>query len=449
MSKVRGNRSLTKKGQRSQLRYLSHSARLEETLPSHMAKLTIMAVSLTVTCFISWTAFANVNEVARAPGEVVPQGFQQIVQHLEGGIVSEILVEEGQVVNKGDVLIRMKSSGAAEDLGQIQEKQKALSLQSERLTAFIDSRDPDYTVVVGAGEEQIANQRKMYNAMMAARQSERDVINQQIKQKENSIAALQSRQSAVVQNLKITNDLLDKKGQLLNNGYVSKISYLQTQQESNALKGESAQLSAQVNEARSAVREYKERLASLDTRYRDEAWRQLEAVEAEMAQNEKITQKMQGRVERQEIVAPVKGMVKNINVTTIGGVVAPGQPLLEIIPMDRPMIVDIKIAPRHIGHLSVGQPVQVKISSFDYARYGAVTGELEYISASTFQTEQGDRYYKGRVKLSQNFVGSDPAQNVVIPGMTVMADIVTGDKTVLQYLLKPIRNSLQTAMSER
>lgn len=440
---------LTKKGQREQLRYLSHSARLQETLPSHMAKVTIVAISFTVVSFVSWAAFANINEVARAPGEVVPQGFQQIVQHLEGGLVTEILVEEGRMVEKGDLLLRMKSTGATEDLGQIEEKQRALSLQNERLRAFIEDRNPDYSNIGGATQEQIASQQKMYNAMIAARQSERDVIEEQIKQKQSSISALQSRQSAVMQNLQITNDLLDRKSQLFSNGYVSKISYLETQQDANALKGENLQLGAQISEARSSVKEYRERLNSLDTRFRDEAWRQLETVEAEIAQNLKIAEKMKNRVDRQDIVAPVRGMIKNLNVSTVGGVAAPGQPLLEIIPMDRPMIVDIKISPRHIGHLTVGQPVQVKVSSFDYARYGAIAGELEYISASTFQTEQGDRYYKGRVRLAQNHVGPKADRNVVIPGMTVMADIVTGDKTIMQYLLKPIQNSLQTAMSER
>lgn len=440
---------LTKKGKRDQLRYLSHSARLQETLPSHMARATIVVISATVCAFVVWAGFTNVNEMARAPGEVVPQGFQQIVQHLDGGIVSDIMVDEGKMVNKGDVLLRLSGAGADEDLGQAQERQTYLGLQRERLKAFIDGKKPDFSGFRQASATQINNQERMYDAMLEARQSERDVINEQIKQKQNSIKALQSRQGAIGKNLNITRDLLDRKAQLHNSGYVSKISYLQTQQEANALSGESQQLSAQIEEARATLTEYKDRLESLDSRFRDEAWRQLEAVENEMAENQKVMEKLEKRVDRLEVVAPVKGLIKSLSVSTVGGVVAPGQTLMEIVPMDRPMTVDIRISPRHIGHLRVGQPVQVKVSSFDYSRYGAIPGELEYISASTFESAQGDRYYKGRVKLSQNYVGHNPDKNVIVPGMTVMVDIVTGDKTIMQYLLKPIRNSIQTAMTER
>lgn len=439
----------TKKGERQQLRYLTHSARLQETLPSHMARATILMISITVISFIGWSGFTNINEVARAPGEVVPQGAQQVVQHLEGGIVDEINVEEGKLVNAGDVLMRLSGTGFNEDLGQIEERQLYLTLQQERLKAFIDGKKPDFTKFQSATDEQITNQKRMYQSMLDARESERNIVREQINQKQNTIKALQSRQATISENLGITQDLLDRKAQLETKGYVSKISFLETQQEANAMRGESQQIYAQVEEARSAVKEYKDRLASLNTRFRDEAWKQLEAVENDIAENVKIQDKMKGRVDRLEVTAPARGLVKSLSVTTKGSVVTPGQTLMEIVPMDRPMVVDIRISPRHIGHLKLGQPVQVKVSSFDYSRYGAVAGSLEYISPSTFQNDAGERYYKGRVTLSQNHVGNTPDKNVIMPGMTVMADIVTGDKTILQYLLKPIRNSIQTAMTER
>lgn len=439
----------TKKGERQQLRYLTHSARLQETLPSHMARATILMISITIISFIGWSGFTNINEVARAPGEVVPQGAQQVVQHLEGGIVDEINVEEGKLVNAGDVLMRLSGTGFNEDLGQIEERQLYLTLQQERLKAFIDGKKPDFTKFQSATDEQITNQKRMYQSMLDARESERNIVREQINQKQNTIKALQSRQATISENLGITQDLLDRKAQLETKGYVSKISFLETQQEANAMRGESQQIYAQVEEARSAVKEYKDRLASLNTRFRDEAWKQLEAVENDIAENVKIQDKMKGRVDRLEVAAPARGLVKSLSVTTKGSVVTPGQTLMEIVPMDRPMVVDIRISPRHIGHLKLGQPVQVKVSSFDYSRYGAVPGSLEYISPSTFQNDAGERYYKGRVTLSQNHVGNTPDKNVIMPGMTVMADIVTGDKTILQYLLKPIRNSIQTAMTER
>lgn len=448
MMKDRGN-NLTRKGKRQQLRYLTHSARLQETLPSYMSRVTIVIISASVCVFIGWAAVTNVNEVARVPGEVVPLGPQQIVQHLEGGIIKDIDVEEGSLVDEGAVLMRLSGSGFDEDLGQVEERQLYLGLQRERLQAFIDGRAPDFRAFAKAPAEQIENQNSMYAAMLEARQGERNIIEEQIKQKENNIKALQSRQAMIGQNLSITSDLLSRKAQLESKGYVSKISYLQTQQEAVTLRGESQQVRAQVEEARAALKEYRDRLTSLDTRFRDDAWKQREAVENDMAENAKIMDKMRGRVDRLEITAPVRGLVKSLSVNTVGGVVAPGQTLMKIVPLDRPMIVEVRIPPRHIGHLKVGQPVQVKVSSFDYSRYGSIPGELDYMSASTFQNEDGERYYKGRVTLSQNYVGNDPDMNIIVPGMTVMADIVTGDKTIMQYLLKPIRNAMHTAMTER
>lgn len=441
--------TLTRKGKRQQLRYLTHSARLQETLPSYMSRVTIMVVSATVITFIGWAALTNVNEVARVPGEVVPLGPQQIVQHLEGGIINDLQIEEGSLVNQGDMLLRLSGTGFNEDLGQVEERQLSLYLQRERLQAFVNGRQPDFTKFTNASAEQIDNQTRMYAAMLEARQSERNIIEEQIKQKQNSIKGLQSRQATIGQNLNIASDLLNRKAQLESKGYVSKISYLQTQQEAITLRGESAQIHAQVDEARAAMKEYKDRLVSLDTRFRDDAWKKLEAVDNDIAENAKIMDKMKNRVDRLEVTAPVRGLVKSLTVNTVGGVVTPGQILMEIVPLDRPMIVEVRIPPRHIGHLKLGQPVQVKISSFDYSRYGSIEGTLDYISASTFQNEMGDRYYKGRVKLSQNYVGAEPQKNLIVPGMTVMADIITGDKTVMQYLLKPIRNSIQTAMTER
>ncbi len=376
-------------------------------------------------------------------------GPQQIVQHLEGGIIKDIDVEEGALVEEGTILMRLSGSGFNEDLGQVEERQLSLGLQRERLQAFIGGREPDFTSFSKASAEQIENQKRMYMAMLEARQGERNIIEEQINQKQNSIKALQSRQAMIGQNLNITSDLLNRKAKLESKGYVSKISYLQTQQEAVTLRGESQQLHAQIEEAASALKEYQDRLASLDTRFRDDAWKQLEAVENDMAENSKVTDKMKGRVDRLEVMAPVRGLVKSLSVNTVGGVVTPGQTLMEIVPLDRPMIIEVRIPPRHIGHLKVGQPVQVKVSSFDYSRYGSIEGALDYISASTFQNENGERYYKGRVKLSKNYVGNNSDMNIVVPGMTVMADIVTGDKTIMQYLLKPIRNSIQTAMSER
>ncbi|MBU0859625.1 MAG: HlyD family efflux transporter periplasmic adaptor subunit, partial [Alphaproteobacteria bacterium] len=155
------------------------------------------------------------------------------------------------------------------------------------------------------------------------------------------------------------------------------------------------------------------------------------------------------RVQRLAVKAPVNGLVKGLSVNTIGGVVQPGQALMEIIPMDENLVVEVRIPPRYIGPLKVGQAVQVKVSSYDFSRYGSVTGTLDFISATTFIGENGERFYRGRVLLDKNFVGAPAQKNILMPGMTVMADIVTGNKTILEYLLKPVHRAMLSSFSER
>lgn len=169
---------------------------------------------------------------------------------------------------------------------------------------------------------------------------------------------------------------------------------------------------------------------------------------AEIAQNAETIEKLKERVARLDIRAPTDGLVKGLAVNTLGAVIQPGQVLAEIVPLDERLMVQVKIPPQHIGHVRPGQSVQVKFSSFDFSRYGFVQGRLRQISATTFSGENGERYYEGRIDLEKAHVGDNP-QNAIVPGMVVMADIVTGRKTVLDYLLKPIHNALKTAFTER
>lgn len=214
------------------------------------------------------------------------------------------------------------------------------------------------------------------------------------------------------------------------------------------IRGDIAQIKTRISMAGAEKAEFENRLKSLGATYNNNVNERLDAVLSEQIQNEELIAKLQDRVSRLAIRAPADGIVKGFNMTTIGGVIRPGETLMEIIPSGKNLIVEVKIPPQHIGHLKIGQPVKVKLSSYDFSRYGLIEGTLDYVSASTFTGEDGARYYRGRITLSHQYVGNNP-HHPVSPGMTVMAEIVTGEKTILQYLLKPIHNSLKTAFSER
>lgn len=316
-------------------RYLAKAAALEETGVPHMIRLTLLTVSALVAAAIAWAAITKVDEAATAGGAVVPTGKVQTVQHLEGGIVSEIFVEEGQLVSAGQILLRMDPSAARAELNH-----------------------------------------------------------------------LENRETSLLNQTKIVEEILGMQTRLLEKKFTSRSRYLETQRELARTKGELAEL-------------------------REDMVR------------------LQHRVARTDITAPTRGYVKGLNVNTVGGVIAPGQILMDIVPADQDLVVEARISTRDIGHVSIGQTAKVKVDTYDFARYGAISGRLKRISATTFQDEKGAPYYKGTIVLDRRYVGAEPQRNPVLAGMTVQAEIVTGAKSILSYLLKPIRNSVDRAFHER
>lgn len=431
-----------------QLRYLSQSIRLTETASPRLVRATMTVVSLSILAFLGWAAFANIHEIARTPGEVVPSGFQQVVQHLEGGMVREILVQEGDTVQKDQIVLRLDGAGIETDLRRAREQGLTLAMQEERLRAFIEKRAPVFPAEIQTRTDMLRDQESFFAGMTSARDRERAVIEEQISQKKQSIGALTADLDATKQNFRIVSELYQKRLEMNRQGVMSHVKLLETEQSFNLLRGQIKSTQSQIAMAKSAISEYQNRLSSLDADTLDAANQRLDGILAARGQNDELIEKLQARVARLDIRAPVKGLVKGITVNTIGSVVQAGQILMEIIPSDAPLIVSIKIPPRYIGHLKPGQDVQVKCSSFDFSRYGSVRGRLDYISATTFSAENGERYFQGRVNLDRNYVGED-SRNTVMPGMTVMADIITGEKTVMGYLLKPIRNALSTAFTEK
>ncbi len=432
-----------------QSRYLSQAIQLEEKGNPVINQLMLYAVSFGVIGFLGWAALTNINEMAHTPGEVVPKGFQQVVQHLEGGIAAQILVKDGDFVEKGQTLMAIDGTGSKEDLERGLAKQVTLNMQEERLRAFLEAREPNFaSFTTFAAKAAIKDQESFFQGMVESRGEERKIIEEQIKQKRQMISTLQADLRTNQKNHDITRNLYNKRSALHKKGYVSDVQFLETQQQMNAIQGQMDQTRSRIAVANSEITEFENRLKSVDARQKDEVHERLDQLLADKAQNIELIEKLRDRVKRLQVSSPARGIVKGLTVTTVGAVVQPGQVLMEIVPMDEELMVQVKIPPQHIGHLKAGQDVQVKFSSFDFSRYGFVSGKIDQISATTFNGENGERYYQGMVTLDKNYVGEDK-RNLVLPGMTVMADIITGQKTILQYLLKPIHNSLKSAFTER
>ncbi|NQV99212.1 MAG: HlyD family type I secretion periplasmic adaptor subunit [Rhodospirillales bacterium] len=432
-----------------QTRFLAQSVILEEAGSAGLIRLSMIAISTVICAFVVWAHYTNVDEVAVTSGEIVPTGQVQAIQHLEGGIIQEILVDEGEEVQTEQILIRLDPSSAATELNQMKARQAGLDLQAERFRAVGTSREPDFSFVGDEYKSLIDDQYSIYQSQINAAQKRREVIVAQIEQKKQELALFEEREETLSNNADILLEELLLREDLYKKGLTSKIVYLDIKRQVNDARGELSKLIVDRRRTAESLAESRNKLRELDTNEKEQALTQMGVVSNELAQVNSSLSKLYDRVRRLEIPSPIHGIIKGLKVHTNGGVIPAGAIIMEIVPLDEELIIETRITTRDVGHLEVGQPVTIKVSTYDFARYGGISGELKEISATTFLDEQGDPYYRGIIGLDRTYVGNDPGRNKVLPGMTVQADIKTGRKSLLDYLLKPIVSSVKTGFRER
>ena len=442
-------RSAERKRRNAQLRYLAQSVRLEEAQTPKIVHATMVIVSMAVVLFLLWASVTTLEEIAHAQGEIVPKGFKQVVQHLEGGLVKEILAEEGQVVEKGQILLRLDGIQLMGDLERTRLKMQDLTLQRLRLRAMAEGKEPDYSAYSDSKHaDMVAEQLKTFEGIMDARRQEKRVLIDQIEQKKNSMAILETKLRTTTTNRDLIKQLYERRQGLYDEGVIPEVRLLETKQRLNDMEGEVENATSQIKLTELNIQEFEGRLGAMKAKNKEDALRKLDDVGADIEQTNEVLQKLNDRVKRLEIRAPVRGLVTGLAVNTIDAVVQPGQTVMEIVPLDSSLVAQIRISPQHIGHVSVGDDVQLKFTTYDFSRYGAVEGKLESISATTFVGDDGTSHYRGIVVFEETYVRDDP-RAPIMPGMTLIADIITGKRTILQYLFKPIHLSLKSAFHER
>lgn len=428
---------------------LGRAPGLSEVQPMRVTRASLVVLSAAVLVLLVWAGFTMVHVVSRSYGQVMPSGYVQVIQHLEGGMLAEILVREGDRVKAGDVLLRMSDTIARSDLNQLKQQQLALQMERERVQAYLENRTPDFSALTGTNEAALAEQNLAYESSQNAKNEEAQVIKAQIAQRRESLGALQMRSGALGKNIAIANESLAIKQSLYEKGYYSRLNYLDKQEQVNSLRGEQAALAQEIQRTRSEIGEYERRLASLGASSRERSYENLTRLNNDIAKNDEAIAKFADRMDRLNVRSPVDGIVKGVEVSTVGGIVSPGQKLMEIVPVNDTLNVEARIRPSDVGQMRPGLPVSVKVHAFDYTRYGGIEGTLKTISATTFVDEANRTYYRGTVELTKDYAGADPAANQLVPGMTVDAEIISGERSLLSYLLKPVRTAADTAFTER
>lgn len=401
--------------------YLARDILLKEAGSPRYVQLTIRLAIAGFLIFLIWAAIARVDIVAKAPGMIMPQSAVQVVQHLDGGRIAKIAVSDGQAVRKGDVLIQLDNNEVRADLDASRARYWSLFVRVERLKAFIAGRQPDYSGVPEAFREFARDEQSILSVDRQARADQARVLQARLRQVSSEAAVLQ--------------ELAAIRGDLAKEQLVSRTSYLDTQRTLVQLRGEQAALQSQI--------------AALNSDRDRSAADQLGPNLSELAQMGEQVKKLEGRFARTQIVAPMDGVVQGLMYRTVGGVIAPGAQIANVVPSRDKVEAEVRVAASDIGHVHVGQPVRVKVSAFDFLRYGALEGNVSMVSANSITTDKGEVFFLTRVALDRAELEKANQSGKLQSGMTLEADIITDRQSVLHYLLRPIYAAFTSGFGER
>ncbi len=448
LQKFREAKDLTAQ-QTAQSRYLVQSIELEETEPPHILSTASFVMCAIVFLALIWAAVTEVDQVATATGQITPAGSIQAVQHLEGGIVQEVLVRDGDVVTAGTPLIRLSPIDAQAELDQLRVRAAKSALELERNRALIAGRSPEFDDVVDGYLTLKIDQTALHATQVKNTASQRAVFDAQLEQQVADRRRLSNRLTAIEKDKELLDQELATRQKLYDDGLTTRLALLDIQRQHAQATVDIKETFDQLRRAEEAVVEAETRIVEFDNKSRTDVLAEIGELSGELAETRESIKRAEARALRSEIEAPVDGIVKGLAVGAINAVVQPGQTLLEIVPIGDELVVEAQLPPQFVGQVYEGQKVDVRVDSYDFASFGALEGTLDRISASTFQTDQGDLYYRAIVKLDKSYMGDDPEQHAVLPGMTVQANIITGQKSILDYLLKPVYRGFSQSFSEK
>ncbi|WP_439503742.1 HlyD family type I secretion periplasmic adaptor subunit [Methylophaga sp.] len=397
-----------------------------------------------------WASVAEIDEVTRGQGKVVPSSKVQIIQNLEGGILADVLVSEGQMVEKGDVLLKIDDTRFSSSFRESKLTYWELVARTARLSAESEGKPlelPDELMI--NQPELAAEERGLYQSRQLQLQSTIDVLKRQAEQRRQELVEKQARQQQLSRSFELSNQELQMSEPLLAAGVMSEVEILRLKRTVNDLKGEMESNRLAIPRIRSSIDEVQQKINEAITRFESDAARELSEVRAEMARTEESVSALKDRVTRTNVRSPMKGTIKRLMINTIGGVIQPGMDLVEIVPLEDNLLIEAQIRPADIAFLRPGQEAIIKFTAYDFSIYGGLEAKLVRISADTITNEEDESFYLIYLRTDQNFIKSSMGELGIIPGMTVTVDILTGEKTLLDYLLKPILKAKNEALRER
>ncbi len=405
---------------------------------------------ITVILFIAWASFAEIDEITRGSGDVIPYGQNQIIQNLEGGIVEGILVSEGQLVKKGEVILKINNAKSLSS--STTNKMKFQELEAKRLRLFAEANQiafQDLETTDLELKKQIKLAKNLYNSDKLEFNAKDSALAEQIEQRKQEYKEAKGKITSLKKSLRYVSEEINMTAPMVKEGIKSKVDFLKLKREANEIENNIIAAKLSLPRLSSAISEYRHKRIESKQLFINSAKKELNEVTAEISRLKTQQIAFSDQVDRTMVKSPVDGIVQKLFVHTVGGVVKPGADLVEIVPTNEKLYLEIKIKPSDIAFLHPGAAAKVKISAYDFAIHGGLQGEVLNISPDTITDKKENTFYIIHVVTKRNHLGTEEHPLQIIPGMTASVDIVTGQKTVMQYILKPILKSKQYVFSER
>jgi adhesin transport system membrane fusion protein len=417
--------------------------------------LLLAAIFVVLFSFIIWSHFAVLDQVTRGEGKVIPSSQTQVIQSLDGGILSEMKVREGDVVEKDQVLVVIDNTTAKYSLSELQQRYYIASAAIARLQAEIAGKDDVKDIafpadIVKDSPDKVAQEEAQFLVRQSQLRSQLGTLQDQAEQRRQDIQVINTKISSSRSGLDVANQQLAILVPAVAAGAASKVDLLKAQQEAQNYRSDMQNAQASLPGARSALQEAQSKMTETVATFKADSAGELAKQQSDLATVTESMNEAQAKVGRTELRSPVKGTVKEIKVRTIGGVIQPAQDIMEIVPIEDTLLIEGQIRPQDVGFIALNQKAKVKVTAYDYSIYGGLDAKVEQISADAIENDKKELFFRVRLRTDRNYLlGKQGEQLPIIPGMTATVDILTGHKTVLEYLLKPILKARETALTER
>jgi adhesin transport system membrane fusion protein len=426
---------------------LEAATRLKPSEGSHYLLLTIFSLVL---AFFIWSGTSEIEELTRGSGQVVPTQEIQIVQSLEGGILEELLVKEGQVVKKGDILLKVSDVAFASEERGVEARAAALKAKRTRLQAEVADDAFNMPDDIKQNYPDIAkNEEALYESRKQELYNAKSILDNEISSARSRLGEVQAKINRLVESRRLLNEELEITKEMVIKRAVPKLEEIRLNRELATISGQIREATQEKNALQANLRKAQREREDREDQFKSQVLGELNEVESQISQLTENLTAIEDRVSRTDIRAPVDGVINKIALKTIGGVIEPAMKLVEVVPLDNNLKIIARVAPQEIAFIRPGLAANIKISAYDSQRYGSLKGELTRIGANSITDEKGNIFFEIEVQAEKNYLGTSENPLPITPGMVAETEIITGKRSILSYLAKPVLRAKDRALSER